>query len=53
MMDVLIWLVGIGVISFTLTMIGETVATNLPPENRFRQWWRRNIIGEDINGDDF
>jgi hypothetical protein len=53
MINILVWLFGIVVVFFTLTMIGENIAANLPPENRFRQWWRRNIIGDDIYGDDF
>jgi len=53
MINILVWLFGIGVVFFTLTMIGENIAANLSPENKFRQWWRRNIIGDDIYGDDF
>ena len=51
MINILVWLFGISVVFFTFVMIGENVATNLPPENWFRKWWRNNIIGDDIYGD--
>ena len=53
MIDILVWLFVISTLTFVVTIIGENIAENLPPENRFRQWWRRNIIGDDIYGDDF
>ena len=24
----------------------EDLVSNMPPENRFRQWWRKWIVGE-------
>ena len=53
MIDILIWIFAICVLTFTVTIVGENVADNLPPENRFRKWWRSNIIGDDMYSDDF
>lgn len=53
MVNVLIWMFGIAVCFFTFMIIGENIAENVPPENWFKKWWRRNIIGDDIYDDDF
>ena len=53
MMNILIWIFAICVLTFTITIVGENIADNLPPENRFRKWWRNNVIGDDNYGDDF
>jgi hypothetical protein len=53
MVNVLIWMFSISVGFFTFMIIGENIAENLPPENRFRKWWRNTIIGDDIHDDDF
>lgn len=51
MLNILATLFGISVAFFVTIIMGENIADNLPPENRFRKWWRNNIIGEDIYGD--
>lgn len=53
MLNIIAILFGISVAFFTFLIVGENLAENLSPENWFRKWWRNNIIGEDIYGDDF
>jgi hypothetical protein len=53
MMKILIAMFGIFVILFTITILLENIAENLPKDNKFKRWWRDNIIGDDIYGNDF
>ncbi len=53
MMKILIAMFGIFVILSTITILLENIAENLPEDNKFKRWWRDNIIGDDIYGDDF
>lgn len=53
MIHILAWLFGICILSFVVIIVGENIAENLPLENRFRKWWKNNIVGDDIYDDDF
>jgi len=53
MVDILVWAFAICTLTFIVTIVGENIAENLPPENTFRKWWRNNVIGDDIYDDDF
>jgi hypothetical protein len=35
---------------YSTTMYVERKLNDLPEDNRFKRWWRRNIIGEEPRG---
>jgi|688.fasta_scaffold2758638_1 hypothetical protein len=47
MVNSLVWLFGIALVCFVFLIVCENIAENLPPENKFRKWWRNNVIGDD------
>jgi len=52
MISIVLWLFFSGVLGMILLMVLETQADNLPPTNKFRIWWRKNVVGDDIYRDD-
>lgn len=51
MLEFLLWAFLIFVAMVVFFMIGEHQATRLPDDNRFKKWWRREIVGDDVYND--
>jgi hypothetical protein len=53
MINVILWFFFGATVGIILLMVLENQVEDLPPSNKFKAWWRKNVIGDDIYGDDF
>lgn len=53
MINIILCLFFVCTLGIILLMIVESQMEKLPPNNKFKIWWKNNIIGDDIYGDDF
>lgn len=52
MISIGLWLFFSAILGILLLMVLETQVDNFPPTNKFRIWWKKNIVGDDIYRDD-
>ena len=53
MINLILWLFFCSTLGFVFVIVIESQMERLSPDNKFRRWWKNNIIGDDIYGDDF
>ena len=53
MLSIILWLFFVCVLGFVFILVVESQIERLSPDNKFRIWWKNNIIGDDIYSDDF
>lgn len=53
MLSVILWLFFVCVLGIVFILVVESQIERLPSNNKFRIWWKNNVIGDDIYSDDF
>jgi hypothetical protein len=53
MLSIILGLFFVCVLGIVFTLVADFQIERLPPDNKFRIWWKNNVIGDDIYSDDF